>query len=60
LDAPDEPTRFTVHFAEGVPVKLEVGGKAVTGSLEIFKEANELGRANGRTANRRAFKRVLT
>ncbi|KAI5867365.1 arginosuccinate synthetase [Durotheca rogersii] len=47
LDAPDEPTRFTVHFAEGVPIKLEVGGKAVTGSLEIFKEANELGRANG-------------
>ncbi|KAJ3533129.1 hypothetical protein NM208_g8125 [Fusarium decemcellulare] len=47
LDAPDKPTRFTVYFAEGVPVKLEVGGKAVTGSLEIFKEANELGRANG-------------
>ncbi|KAH7309617.1 argininosuccinate synthase [Stachybotrys elegans] len=46
LDAPDEPTRFTVHFLEGVPVKLEVGGKTVTGSLEIFKEANELGRAN--------------
>ncbi|KAG9256968.1 uncharacterized protein F5Z01DRAFT_633741 [Emericellopsis atlantica] len=47
LDTPDEPTRFTVHFTEGVPVKLEVRGKAVTGSLEIFKEANELGRANG-------------
>ncbi|KAF5025041.1 hypothetical protein F66182_2910 [Fusarium sp. NRRL 66182] len=47
VDAPDKPTRFTVHFAEGVPVKLEVGSKAVTGSLEIFKEANELGRANG-------------
>ncbi|KAJ4196537.1 hypothetical protein NW755_001321 [Fusarium falciforme] len=47
LDAPDKPTRFTVHFAKGVPVKLEVGSKAVTGSLEIFKEANELGRANG-------------
>ncbi|KAM5376036.1 hypothetical protein ACJA88_007147 [Fusarium oxysporum] len=46
LDAPDKPTRFTVHFAEGVPVKLEVDGKTVTGSLEIFKEANELGRAN--------------
>ncbi|KAL2691959.1 hypothetical protein Neosp_002354 [[Neocosmospora] mangrovei] len=60
LDAPDKPTRFTVHFAEGVPVKLEVGGKAVTGSLEIFKEANKLGHDNGRTANQRAFKRVLT
>ncbi|KAH7011994.1 arginosuccinate synthase-domain-containing protein [Ilyonectria destructans] len=47
LDAPDKPTRFTVYFAKGVPVKLEVGNKTVTGSLEIFKEANELGRANG-------------
>ncbi|KAG9497109.1 hypothetical protein J7337_011901 [Fusarium musae] len=60
LDAPDKPTRFTVHFAEGVPTKLEVDGKTVTGSLEIFKEANELGRANGRIANRRASERTLT
>ncbi|GAB1315806.1 argininosuccinate synthase [Madurella fahalii] len=45
--APDEPTRFTVHFDQGVPVKLEVGDKVVTGSLEIFKEANEIGRVNG-------------
>ncbi|KAI0870613.1 arginosuccinate synthetase [Hypoxylon argillaceum] len=47
MNAPDEPTPFTVHFEQGVPVKLEVGGKVVTGSLEIFKEANEIGRANG-------------
>lgn len=50
MNAPDEPTPFTVHFAEGVPVKLEVGGKTITGSLEIFKEANEIARVNGETS----------
>ncbi|RYP82655.1 hypothetical protein DL770_005544 [Monosporascus sp. CRB-9-2] len=47
MKAPDEPTPFTVHFDQGVPVKLEVGDKVVTGSLEIFKGANEIGRVNG-------------
>ncbi|KAM0250614.1 hypothetical protein ACHAP5_002144 [Fusarium lateritium] len=47
MNAPDKPTPFTVHFAEGVPVKLEVGDKTITGSLEIFKEANEIARVNG-------------
>ncbi|OIW32959.1 arginosuccinate synthetase [Coniochaeta ligniaria NRRL 30616] len=47
MNAPDEATPFTVHFEQGVPVKLEVGDKVVTGSLEIFKEANEIGRVNG-------------
>lgn len=47
MKAPDEPTPFVIHFEQGVPVKLEVGGKTITGSLEIFKEANEIGRING-------------
>ncbi|CAM1501305.1 Fc.00g104670.m01.CDS01 [Cosmosporella sp. VM-42] len=47
MKAPDEPTRFTVHFEKGIPIKLEVGDKTVTGSLDIFKAANEIGRANG-------------
>lgn len=47
MKAPDEPTRFTIHFEKGIPIKLEVGGKVVTGSLEIFKACNEIGRANG-------------
>jgi argininosuccinate synthase len=47
MKAPDEPTPFTIHFEQGVPVKLEVAGKVITGSLEIFKEANEIGRVNG-------------
>uniref|UniRef100_A0A098D5E8 Argininosuccinate synthase n=1 Tax=Gibberella zeae (strain ATCC MYA-4620 / CBS 123657 / FGSC 9075 / NRRL 31084 / PH-1) TaxID=229533 RepID=A0A098D5E8_GIBZE len=47
MKAPDEPTPFVIHFEQGVPVKLEVAGKTITGSLEIFKEANEIGRING-------------
>jgi len=60
MTAPDKPTPFTVHFAKGVPVKLEVEGKVVTGSLEIFKEANEIGRANGKAAIRMALDWVYT
>jgi argininosuccinate synthase len=48
MKAPDEPTPFTVHFDQGVPVKLEVGDKVITNSLEIFKEVNEIGRVNGK------------
>ncbi|KAK2612523.1 hypothetical protein QQS21_001461 [Conoideocrella luteorostrata] len=33
MKAPDEPTRFTVHFEKGIPIKLEA--------------ANEIGRATG-------------
>ncbi|KAI0198856.1 argininosuccinate synthase [Astrocystis sublimbata] len=47
MNAPDKPTPFTVHFAEGVPVKLEVGGEEFTESLKIFKKANEIGHDNG-------------
>lgn len=48
--APDEPTKFTVHFEKGIPVKLDIGDKAVTGSLEIFKALNEIGREHGELA----------
>ncbi|KAI1432011.1 argininosuccinate synthase [Xylaria sp. CBS 124048] len=47
LDAPNEPTNFSLHFEKGVPVKLEVGGQTITGSLAIFKGLNEIGRVNG-------------
>lgn len=47
MKAPDEPTKFTVHFEKGVPVKLDIGDKVVTGSLEIFKALNEIGRVHG-------------
>jgi argininosuccinate synthase len=51
MNVPDEPTPFTIHFEQSVPVKLEVGNKVVTSSLEIFKEANEIGRVNGEASN---------
>ncbi|KAI1500130.1 argininosuccinate synthase [Biscogniauxia marginata] len=47
LKAPDEPTKFTIHFEKGVPVKLNIGDQVITGSLAIFKGLNELGRAHG-------------
>ncbi|KAB5549895.1 argininosuccinate synthase [Coniochaeta sp. 2T2.1] len=48
LDAPDVPTKFSVTFKEGIPVKLEVeGGETVTGSLELFKALNEIAGRNG-------------
>ncbi|KAI8951416.1 hypothetical protein F4801DRAFT_578396 [Xylaria longipes] len=48
LDAPDVPTKFSVTFREGLPVKLEVeGGETVTGSLELFKALNDIAERNG-------------
>ncbi|KAL1861584.1 hypothetical protein VTK73DRAFT_7044 [Phialemonium thermophilum] len=48
LDAPDVPTKFSITFRSGIPVKLEVeGGETVTGSLEIFKALNDIAGRNG-------------
>lgn len=48
LEAPDVPTKFSVTFKEGIPVKLEVeGGETVTGSLELFKALNDIAGRNG-------------
>ncbi|KAF7549685.1 hypothetical protein G7Z17_g6238 [Cylindrodendrum hubeiense] len=47
LKAPDVPTKFTLHFAKGIPTKLEIGGEEVVGSLEIFKALNKVGHDNG-------------
>ncbi|KAH0593701.1 hypothetical protein MHUMG1_08451 [Metarhizium humberi] len=47
MKAPDEPAKFTIHFEKGIPVKVEIGDKVVTGSLEIFKALNEIGRVHG-------------
>ncbi|KAI0454743.1 argininosuccinate synthase [Xylaria acuta] len=48
LDAPDVPTKFSITFREGIPVKLEVeGGETVTGSLELFKALNKIAGDNG-------------
>ncbi|KAI0430714.1 argininosuccinate synthase [Xylaria sp. FL1042] len=48
LDAPDVPTKFSITFRAGIPIKLEVeGGETVTGSLQIFKALNEIAGKNG-------------
>ncbi|KAI1364793.1 argininosuccinate synthase [Xylaria arbuscula] len=48
LDAPDVPTKFSITFREGKPVKVEVeGGETVTGSLELFKALNKIAGDNG-------------
>jgi argininosuccinate synthase len=47
MDAPDQPTDFFIHFEAGVPVKVEISGKTVTGSLAIFKLLNKIGHDNG-------------
>ncbi|KAK9443475.1 Argininosuccinate synthase [Metarhizium brunneum] len=47
MKAPDEPAKFTIHFEKGIPVKVEIGDKVVTGSLEISKALNEIGRVHG-------------
>lgn len=47
LDAPDVPTKFSVTFKAGIPVKLDVeGGETYTNSVELFKKLNEIAGAN--------------
>ncbi|KAK9437626.1 argininosuccinate synthase [Metarhizium brunneum] len=48
LDAPDVPTKFSVTFKAGIPVKLDVeGGETFTNSVALFKKLNEIAGANG-------------
>lgn len=48
IDAPDVPTKFSVTFKAGIPVKLDVeGGETYTNSVELFKKLNEIAGANG-------------
>ncbi|PBP18707.1 argininosuccinate synthetase [Diplocarpon rosae] len=47
LNAPDEPEDFTLFFAKGLPVKLIIGDKTITDSVELFLEVNALARRNG-------------
>ena len=49
--SPDEPEDFTVFFEKGIPTKLEFtekgSKKTVTDSVELFLEANEIGKRHG-------------
>ncbi len=48
-DAPDKPTRISIEFRDGIPVKVKNldNGTEKTDSLELFIYLNELGAANG-------------
>lgn len=45
--APDEPVDIAVLFEQGLPVKLRVGDKEYTDSLELFVALNEIGKQAG-------------
>ncbi|KAJ3000037.1 argininosuccinate synthetase [Globomyces sp. JEL0801] len=48
-DAPNEPERITIHFKNGIPVKVEnTNGKVVeNGDLALFNYLNEVARKHG-------------
>ena len=45
--APDEPVDIAVLFEQGLPIKLCVGDKKYTDSLELFVALNEIGMKAG-------------
>jgi argininosuccinate synthase len=45
--APDEPVDIAILFEQGLPVRLCVGDKEYTDSLEIFTTLNSIGKAAG-------------
>ncbi|OCL08218.1 argininosuccinate synthase-like protein [Glonium stellatum] len=45
--APDEPVDIALLFEKGLPVKLRVGDKEYTDSLELFVALNEIGKRAG-------------
>lgn len=47
MTAPDKPQDLTIQFTKGVPTKVIIDGKPITGSLEIFTSLNALGKTHG-------------
>lgn len=45
--APNKSQDIQVVFEKGIPVKLSVGGKDYTDSVELFAKANEIGKEHG-------------
>ena len=48
-EAPDEVTKLSIHFKDGLPVKVENrdDGRSVTEPLELFMYLNQVGGENG-------------
>ena len=47
LTAPDEPTDITISFEKGIPIKLVTPQKTFTGSVQLFRELNRIGKIHG-------------
>lgn len=45
--AVDKPVDIAIRFEKGLPVKLQVGDKVYTDSLELFVALNAIGKAAG-------------
>jgi len=45
--AEDKPVDIAIRFEKGLPVKLTVGDKVYTDSLELFIVLNAIGKAAG-------------
>jgi argininosuccinate synthase len=45
--APDKPEDFTLHFAKGLPTKLEYNGQTETDPTKLFLLANAIARKHG-------------
>jgi argininosuccinate synthase len=45
--AEDKAVDIAIRFEKGLPVKLQVGDKAYTDSLELFTVLNAIGKAAG-------------
>lgn len=46
-NASDQPVDITLTFRSGLPVKLQVGDKKFTDSLDLFVALNEIGKQAG-------------
>ncbi|KAI0008712.1 argininosuccinate synthase [Xylariaceae sp. FL0662B] len=47
VDAPNEPQEFTIHFENGIPVKVVTADQEATDSVEVFKLLNKIGHDHG-------------
>jgi argininosuccinate synthase len=45
--APDKHVDLSIVFEKGLPVKVTIGSKVYTDSLELFEALNEIGKEHG-------------
>lgn len=47
MNAPNEPTDITIHFEQGIPVKVVTPDATYTDPVELFNALNKLGNIHG-------------